>query len=404
LKEKFLKDYVLLALRIDRLFNKEGTYYIDSYIGPESLKTKVEKEELFTAKNLIKDTKRLKNKIDNIKFENSRKKFIKKHLLAFQTILEILNNDNINFKKQVKNILDLDLVWTDEKVFEEGLKLFKDGLPGSGDLNQRYNEWLQRNTYFFDDNQKMLSLINELIKVVRDYSKNIVNIPNDDVIVELVSNKNYGASTRYIGNLKSKLKINKDIPFNFFQAIPLIAHELYPGHHTEFLMKEKYLVHDKGYFENQVFLLNSPQLVVSEGIGEIAFDMIISNDYFLSYLVNDIYRKYKIKINDVNLKSLLQASRINSIDQIANNAVMMFEDGRSEDEIKKYVGKYTLQPDFMLEHLLSNIKSSQFKKIYSITYYQGKKLVQDYINRGNKIKRFNELLKIQSYPTLLVNN
>ena len=404
MKEKFLKDYVLLALRIDRLFNKEGTYYIDSYIGPESLKTKVEKEELFTAKNLIKDTKRLKNKIDNIKFENSRKKFIKKHLLAFQTILEILNNDNINFKKQVKNILDLDLVWTDEKVFEEGLKLFKDGLPGSGDLNQRYNKWLQRNTYFFDDNQKMLSLINELIKVVRDYSKNIVNIPNDDVIVELVSNKNYGASTRYIGNLKSKLKINKDIPFNFFQAIPLIAHELYPGHHTEFLMKEKYLVHDKGYFENQVFLLNSPQLVVSEGIGEIAFDMIISNDYFLSYLVNDIYRKYKIKINDVNLKSLLQASRINSIDQIANNAVMMFEDGRSEDEIKKYVGKYTLQPDFMLEHLLSNIKSSQFKKIYSITYYQGKKLVQDYINRGNKIKRFNELLKIQSYPTLLVNN
>lgn len=404
MKEKFLKDYVSLALRIDRLFNKEGTYYIDSYIGPESLKTKVEKEELFTPKNLIKDTKRLKNKIDNIKFENSRKKFIKKHLLAFQTILEILNNDNISFKKQVKNILDLDLVWTDEKVFEEGLKLIDDGLPGSGDLNQRYNEWLQRNTYFFDDNQKMLSLINELIEVVRDYSKNIVNIPNDDVVVELVSNKNYGASTRYIGNLKSKLKINKDIPFNFFQAIPLIAHELYPGHHTEFLMKEKYLVHDKGYFENQVFLLNSPQLVVSEGIGEIAFDMIISNDSFLSYLVNDIYRKYKIKIDDVNLKSLLQASRINSIDQIANNAVMMFEDGRSEDEIKKYVGKYTIQPDFMLEHLLSNIKSSQFKKIYSITYYQGKKIVQDYINSGNKIKRFNELLKIQSYPTLLVNN
>ncbi len=404
MKEKFLKDYVSLALRIDRLFNKEGTYYIDSYIGPDNLKTKVEKEELFTIKNLIKDTKRLKNKIDNIKFENSRKKFIKKHLLAFQTILEILNNDNISFKKQVKNILDLDLVWTDEKVFEEGLKLIDDGLPGSGDLNQRYNEWLQRNTYFFDDNQKMLSLINELIEVVRDYSKNIVNIPNDDVVVELVSNKNYGASTRYIGNLKSKLKINKDIPFNFFQAIPLIAHELYPGHHTEFLMKEKYLVHDKGYFENQVFLLNSPQLVVSEGIGEIAFDMIISNDSFLSYLVNDIYRKYKIKIDDVNLKSLLQASRINSIDQIANNAVMMFEDGRSEDEIKKYVGKYTIQPDFMLEHLLSNIKSSQFKKIYSITYYQGKKIVQDYINSGNKIKRFNELLKIQSYPTLLVNN
>lgn len=278
MKENILKDYVLLTLRIDKLFKKEGSYYIDSYIGPESLKKKVENEEIFEPTILIDDTKRLIKKIDNSDFEYNRKEYIKKHLLAFQTILEILNNKKISFKNQVKNILDLDLVWTDERVFEEGLKLFDNGLPGSGDLNKRYNKWLQRNTYTFNNEQEMLRIINELIKVVRDYSSDIVDLPkNDDIIVELVSNKNYGASTRYIGNLKSKLKINKDLPFNFFQAIPLIAHELYPGHHTEFCMKEKYLVNNKGYFESQVFLLNSPQLVITEGIGEVAFDMIISN-------------------------------------------------------------------------------------------------------------------------------
>ena len=405
MKDKFLKDYILLTLRIDKLFKQEGSYYIDSYLGPESLKIKVDNEEIFKPIILINDTKRLINRIENIDFEFSRKEYIKKHLLAFQTILMILNKDDISFENQVKDILDIDLVWTDEKVFEKGLKLFDEGLPGSGDLIKRYKEWLQRNTYTFNNEQIMLKTINELIEVVRDYSSNIVDLPNnDDIIVELVSNKNYGAETRYIGNLISKLNINKDLPFNFFQAIPLIAHELYPGHHTEFCIKEKFLVKTKGYYESQVFLLNSPQLVITEGIGEVAFDLIISNDSFLNYLINNIYKKYNIKINDVDLKSILVASRINSIDQIANNAVMMFEDGKSEEEIKNYVKKYSLQPDFMLDHLLSNIKNSQFNKIYSITYYQGKKMVEDYINKENKLERFNNLLKNQFYPTQLLNN
>lgn len=402
MKENFLKDYVLLILRIDKLFKKEGSYYIDAYIGPDSLKTKVNNEDHFKPQRLIEDANSLLNNLENIEFEDNRKTFMKKHLLAFKSILKVLNNEDINLKQQVKDILNVDLEWTDEKVFKKGLKLFDNGLPGNGDLNSRYNDWLQRNTYSFNNDKQMLDFIEDLIKSIRDFSKDIVNLPKeDDVITDLVSDKNYGASTRYVGNYKSKLNINKDIPFNFFQAVPLIAHELYPGHHTEFCMKEKYLVKEKGYFESTVFLLNSPQLVISEGIGEVAFDMILSDDSFLSYLTNNIYKKYNIKVDDVNIKSILKASRINSIDQIANNVVMMFEDGRSENEIKNYVRKYTLQPDFMTEHLLSNIRSSQFTKIYSTIYYHGKKLVQDYLNEGNQKERFNELLKKQCYPTML---
>lgn|GEM_PF-1646723 len=402
MKENFLKDYVLLILRINKLFKKEGSYYIDAYIGSDSLKTKVKNEDHFKFQRLIEDANRLLNNLDDIELEDNRKTFMKKHLLAFKSILKLLNNDVINLKQQVKNILDVDLEWTDEKEFENGLKLFDNGLPGNGDLNSRYYDWLQRNTYSFKNDKLMLGFIDSLIKSIRNFSKDIVDMPKEDeVIIDLVSDKNYGASTRYVGNYKSKLNINKDIPFNFFQAIPLIAHELYPGHHTEFCMKEKYLVKEKGYFESTVFLLYSPQLVISEGIGEVAFDMIFSDDYFLSYLTNNIYKKYNIKVDDVNIKSILKASRINSIDQIANNVVMMFEDGRAENEIKNYVRKYTLQPDFMTEHLLSNIKSSQFNKIYATIYYHGKKLVQDYLYEGDQKRKFNELLKKQCYPTML---
>jgi len=284
LKENFLKDYVLLILRINKLFKKEGSYYIDAYIGSDSLKTKVKNEDHFKFQRLIEDANRLLNNLDDIELEDNRKTFMKKHLLAFKSILKLLNNDVINLKQQVKNILDVDLEWTDEKEFENGLKLFDNGLPGNGDLNSRYYDWLQRNTYSFKNDKLMLGFIDSLIKSIRNFSKDIVDMPKEDeVIIDLVSDKNYGASTRYVGNYKSKLNINKDIPFNFFQAIPLIAHELYPGHHTEFCMKEKYLVKEKGYFESTVFLLYSPQLVISEGIGEVAFDMIFSDDYFLSY-------------------------------------------------------------------------------------------------------------------------
>jgi hypothetical protein len=54
------------------------------------------------------------------------------------------------------------------------------------------------------------------------------------------------------------------------------AHEGYPGHHTEFSVKEWKLYRELNQFEHSILLLNSPKLIISEGIAELATNVLFS--------------------------------------------------------------------------------------------------------------------------------
>jgi len=403
MQKTWLENYVLLMLRLDKIFKKNNDFYVDAYIGPDKLKEIVDKEDIKEEKELIETVDKLISKLDSLNFKNKRKKYLQKQLKAVKTILYIIKGEQLSLKEQVEEILDVAYQWVDEDHFEKGLEYFEQGLPGQGDLIERYGIWMKRNMYSFNSSKDKFTYIDFMINEMRKRTNDIIKLPsNEDIKLEIVTDKRYGASTRYLGDLISLVEINDDIPFNFFQLLPLITHELYPGHHTEFCLKENNLIESKNYFENNVFLLTSPQLVISEGLGEVAFDMIFKPQTAAEWMINNIYKKFNIKTNDIDLVSLLKASKYNSLDQVSSNAAIMLDEGRDEREVKDYIQKYTLQPEYMLDHVIKNLKSSPLKRVYSFTYYEGKRIVEDYIeNSEDKIQALNYLLKNQIYPSLI---
>src|SRR3954453_3116859 len=58
----------------------------------------------------------------------------------------------------------------------------------------------------------------------------------------------------------------------------LIAHEAYPGHHTEHVWKEALLVDEGGYVDETIFLVGTPQAVVTEGIAMIALELALREE------------------------------------------------------------------------------------------------------------------------------
>lgn len=404
MKSAWLERYILLFLRTDKLFNLNDNYYVDAYIGPNKLKETVINEKIKSPDNLLKEGEKLLNDLSNEEFENTRKTYLKKQIRAVNTILKVKSGKNIDLKDQVESILDIKYKWVDESKFKKGIEYFKEGLPPNGSLTDRYNEWIQRNIYSFDNNDKKLDYLKFIIKELKERTNSILNLPdNENIKLKIVKDKRFGASTRYLGDYTSLLEINEDIPFNFFQLIPLITHELYPGHHTEFCLKEKNLIREKNYFENNVFLLNSPQLVISEGLGEVGFDLIFSSVQAAEWMKENIYKNFNINIKDVDLELLIKASRYNSLDQISSNAAIMLKKGYAKKEVKKYIKKYSLQPEVMLDHVIKNLCSSDFKKVYSFTYYHGKKLISSYLNseKSKKYERLNYLMKDQVFPSVI---
>ena len=403
MEKTWLRNYVLLMLRVDKIFKANDDFYIDAYIGPSELKEIVEQEEVKKEIELIQATDSLINDLDALDFDINRKEFLKRHLKAVKTILKIFDGQDLSLKEQVESILDIEYKWVDESHFEKGLEYFKEGLPGRGDLIDRYAVWNERNVHVFKDSKEKFDYLNFIIKEMRTRSNKIIDLPDEENInLEIVTDKRYGASTRYLGNLVSLVEINDDIPFNFFQLLPLITHELYPGHHTEFCLKEEHLINEKDYFESNIFLLTSPQLVISEGIGEVAFDMLFTPQKAAQWIKTNIYNPFEIKVSDVNLEALIQASRYNSLDQVSSNAAIMIDQGKDEKEVKNYIKKFTLQPEYMLDHTVKNLKSSSLKRVYSFTYYHGKTLVQDYLNtQKEQTEALNYLMKNQLCPSFI---
>ena len=50
----------------------------------------------------------------------------------------------------------------------------------------------------------------------------------------------------------------------------LVAHESYPGHHTEHCRKEAGLVAGQDQAEQTIFLVNTPQCLMAEGLADLA--------------------------------------------------------------------------------------------------------------------------------------
>ena len=55
---------------------------------------------------------------------------------------------------------------------------------------------------------------------------------------ELVTDKPWSGFNTYLGGLRSRVDINTDLPVLSLFLPHLVAHEAYPGHHTEHTRKE----------------------------------------------------------------------------------------------------------------------------------------------------------------------
>ena len=54
----------------------------------------------------------------------------------------------------------------------------------------------------------------------------------------------------------------------------LVAHEAYPGHHTEHTRKEVGLVRRRQWWEESIFLVGTPQCLLAEGLADLGLEVV----------------------------------------------------------------------------------------------------------------------------------
>ena len=267
---------------------------------------------------------------------------------------------------------------------------------GNGTLSERMKRIATQRTI---PSNRLLNLYMKAIQLVKTRTKELFSelLPdNEKIEISKVENQSWHMYCWYKGNYTSKIEINTSNYHYWTHLLYNACHEGYPGHHTERAAKEKLLYRKKGYFECSILLIYSPEMVISEGIGVTAEDIIFSPTESIRSLIEDIHVVPK---NEVSIENLIGQSEIRrGFRRFESNlAYHKYVNKWDDNKLIDYTKNFKIIPYTSIRALL-NFISDKLWAPYAMTY-QGERLITEKYGIRPSPKDFRRLLTEQTLPS-----
>ena len=205
-----------------------------------------------------------------------RKRWLLGQALACETVARRLAGERFSWTEEVERYVGIRPAPIAEERFAEAHRLLDGALPQGASLAERYGRWLESQAVPRD---LLLATAERLSQSLRRRAHELAKMPDEeDYELELVGGEPWSAFNYYLGGFRSRVAINADTVMWSSSLTDLVTHELYPGHHTEHACKEALLVRERGYQEETIALVLTPQSLVSEGIASLAFEIALGED------------------------------------------------------------------------------------------------------------------------------
>ncbi len=265
-----LNDYGRSYLTLTLEINKHIEGYVDAYYGPDELKAAAEAAPKREPVALLDDVAALQASIPSD--DPARQAYLQAELRAIECSVRMLNGETFDYLEEVNRLYDISPQLVDESKFTAASAELDTLLPGSGSIADRLTA--RRKQYELEKEQ-VLPLLELARQETRQRTTDLFDLSDDNGFeIKLVENQPWGAYNWYLGNGRSLIEFNTDVPVSAPWLISTFAHEGYPGHHTEHILKERLIYRDKGYAEQATALLHSPAAVISEGIAVTAVEIL----------------------------------------------------------------------------------------------------------------------------------
>jgi len=387
------KEYIKLALAIEE--HMPG--YVDAYFGPEEWQTDSKQDGKLPLQNLIERTAPLAidiSQADNM--DSQRKDFFARQVTAMQMSLRLLAGEKVSLAEEVDALYDVQPKWKEEVNFEEANKELASLLPPGDSLPERMQTWKKTLEVPIEKAKELLPTIS---KRLRDITNQKFDLPEDETFtLEWVSDKSWAAYNWYLGKYRSRIDISTDSPARLNELPELLAHEGYPGHHTELSIKEKKLIQEKNFMEHTIALINSPSCVVSEGIATTALRTAMADDELEDWYREEILPRAGMSYIDPRRMMNIGKARIKRGGVMGNIAFMLYDQHKSEEEASQYLQKYALLSEKEAQQIIRFV-SDPLSRSYVFTYDVGYELLDELFTHVNRDEYFKRLLEEPVTPS-----
>ena len=367
--------YLRLGLQLDR--HAEGI--VDAYFGPPELAAAVEASPPVEPRTLVAAAEALLDELED--------GWLRDQVVGLRTYAGALAGEPGSYADEVEGCYGVRPTYTDEAVFTAAHERLEELLPGDGTLAERYERRQSSSLVPTDQAERLIAAV---IEEARAWSRGLVELPDGEgVVLEIVRGEPWLAFCDYLGDLRSRIAVNVDLPMSAIELLILAIHETYPGHHVERASKEHLLVRGRGLLEETLVLVPTPQSLVSEGIAVLAPEVLLGSEggSALAAVLHDAGIEF-------DLAHAFAVERAHEPCRWAevNAALMLHERGASEAETQAYLKRWALMTPTLAAHMI-RFFTGPTSRTYIITYPAGRELCRSYV--AGEPERFRRLLTEQ---------
>lgn len=376
-----VRDYLLLALRLDRL--RPGS--VGGGTGVGALRALVRDEPAPSAPALVRAAGRLVGELPAVGLAPERERFLAAQLAALECTARRLVGQAVPFVQEVRSVFDTDTALGSQDRYRAAHRSLDALLPGRGPLAPRWAAHRRADEVRPD---RLLPAVRALSGAFRERVRGAGLLTGPEAVeYAVVQDAPWSALHQYLGSNRSRITINAGARPRRMQLAQLVAHEAYPGHHTERCRKDAGLV-AAGWDEHRVVVTNSPQALIAEGAAELGLRAVIGPGWgrTAAQVLGELGLAF-----DGDL-----AERVEGVGAVLarvrqDAALLLHAHGAPSVEVLAHLRRWMLVDDVRARQVLQFLRHPLWRA-YTATYVEGAALLERWWERDPRPERFRRLV------------
>jgi hypothetical protein len=393
-------DPVTCYLELGLALGRHVDGMVDAYFGPPELAERAAAGPPRPPGEIEADLRRLIADLDaGAALEPARRHWLRAQVLGLRTTAARLAGEPIGYADEVEACYGVRPSMVDEETFASAHRALDEALPGSGPVRDRLIGWREAQAVPVD---RLKAAVRSIAEDLRERTASRFGLPEgEQVEFELVTDQPWSGFNYYLGGLRSRVAINTDLPVLATGLAHLVAHEAYPGHHTEHTRKEVGLVRRRGQLEETIFLVGTPQCLLAEGLADLAVEVAISPDPHEQAAVTAEHLRPLGVHFDADVAGVVATAGDGLLGVRGNVGLLLHEEGLDPDEVADYAARWSLLPPARARKAVA-FQTDPTWRAYVTCYVEGLPLCRGYV--AGDPARFERLLTEQLTPDQLARS
>ncbi|MGH2892041.1 MAG: hypothetical protein ACRDPM_02060 [Solirubrobacteraceae bacterium] len=383
--------YLELMLR----FRRRAPTLVESYVGPAELAARVEAEPVLDEPQLVEQAAELRAAVERLQVDPDRAAWLAAQLRGVEAACELLGGGGVGYRTLVQRCYEVQAVEVDDAQFEHAHEVITRGLPGPGTPRERFAAWMATQLV---SGEQLVAGLRALAAEFRARTHALWELPDGETVeFELARDKPWAGNADYRGGFRTVVQINDELPIMGWRMVELVAHEAYPGHHTEQVCKDVNLLRGQNRSELAVWAYPTSQALMAEGIAMLAPEMLLGPD--IEDVSAQILRPLGIEYDTAGSAAVRRAREL--LLPIRANLALRLDEGRVDRPgMTAYARRWLLEDDAFVERLVDNLCQRDWPP-YESCYPEGLRLCRRFVAGDHK--RFGRLLCEQLTPAAVAS-